>query len=145
MVRLDPLCSLLAASACWGASSAMAAPTPPDLAIAPILDGNGNPTILVDTASRPGRTLLRFSLQIRNAGAGPFEVQATGVGDGTNAPAGQVIYDGATPGAPVSVAPDAFLNLTPAPFFPNNPGNWILNNMSSFVLTPQGAQPSRAR
>jgi hypothetical protein len=117
-----------------GASAAMAAPTPPDLAIAPILDANGNPTVVVDTVSQPGKTLLRFSIAIRNDGAGPFEVDAT---DAAGA-AGQVIYDGAVPGAPVSVAPDAFLNLTPAPFFPNNPGNWILNGLSSFVLTPQG-------
>jgi Big-like domain-containing protein len=123
----------------FGASSAMAAPTPPDLAIAPILDVNGNPTVVVDTVSQPPKTLLRFSIAIRNeVGAGPFEVQAT---DPAGA-AGQVIYDGVTPGAPISVAPDAFLNLTPAPFFPNNPGNWILNGLSSFVLTPQGA-PAR--
>src|SRR5262245_29097920 len=114
----------------------MAAVSLPDLAVTPILDANGNPTLVVDTVSKPGKALLRFSLAIRNVGPGPFEVQATGAGDGTNAPAGQVLYDGATPGAPVSLAPFGLRNLTPAPFNPNSPGNWVLTSLWNIVLLP---------
>ena len=61
--------ALVLAGITVSSAASAAVPTLPDLVIAPITSAT------VDTSTSPGRRLLRFTTEIDNVGAGPFEVK----------------------------------------------------------------------